>query len=82
MTPLEKMKADAKLCNARMARSAKVGRPKKPPKATPHIAERRETVKRLSGLGMTKVAIAARLGVSRWTVIMDMKAISEEQSDV
>lgn len=74
---VEKMKADAAKCTTAMIehQSCDFYQPK------PHIVERRAEVKRLTGLGVTQRAIAARLGVSRQTVVTDLRAIAREHSD-
>lgn len=71
MTLLEQMKADAETCNVRMKQHQYCDLRVTPP----HIVERREKVKALADLGMSQRALAARLGVSRPTVVKDLKAI-------
>jgi DNA-binding transcriptional regulator YiaG len=75
---LSDMKADAMVCNEAVIEHQRCDFHQ----TKPHIVLRREEVKRLTGLGVSQRALAARLGVSRQTVVTDLRAIAREDSDV
>jgi DNA invertase Pin-like site-specific DNA recombinase len=76
MTPLEKMKEAAELCNKAMKRATGSGMnfsDKRVGRSYDAVQQRRKDVLSLHEQGIPKIRIAAILGIDRGTVIRDLK---------
>ena len=84
MTPIERMKADAAMCNAAMKRRTGSGEYRKSQPTrngkTKTVARRHDQIRKLRG-HMTPKEIAQRLRVSAWTINADLRAIEAEDAN-